>query len=84
MQTEEFTKNIELLIEIAKESQIAVMCAEAVPWRCHRSLIGDALLTRHIEVIDIMDIKNSKPHSMTSFAQVHKDIITYPVVADSN
>ena len=54
------------------------MCAEAVPWRCHRSLIGDVLLIHDIQVIDIMTEKVSKPHKMTSFAKVEGNVITYP------
>ncbi len=54
------------------------MCAEAVPWRCHRSLIGDALIARGIRVEDIMSVKSSRVHSMTSFARVRKNVITYP------
>lgn len=51
MQTEEFQQALELLIELAREEPTAIMCAEAVPWRCHRSLIADALLVRGIEVL---------------------------------
>lgn len=50
MQTPEFRTNLDELIELAKSERIAIMCAEAVPWRCHRSLIADALLARGIEV----------------------------------
>jgi uncharacterized protein (DUF488 family) len=78
MQTPEFKESLEQLIEIAAERQTAIMCAEAVPWRCHRSLIGDALLIRNIPVIDIMTEKTSRPHALTSFAKVDGDTITYP------
>ena len=54
MQTEPFARGIDRLIDRAKEKTVAIMCAEAVPWRCHRSLIADALLVRHISVKDIM------------------------------
>jgi len=54
MLTEEFEKNLEELIRLAKSGQIALMCAEALPWRCHRSLIADALLVRDIRVEHIM------------------------------
>src|SRR5665213_2784055 len=53
MQTPEFRKNLDDLIELARSEPIAIMCAEAVPWRCHRSLIADALLARGIEVREI-------------------------------
>ncbi len=67
-------------IQIAKEKRIVIMCAEAVPWRCHRSLIGDALLIRDVSVVDIMTAKSSKPHLLTRFAQVSGDKITYPAL----
>jgi uncharacterized protein (DUF488 family) len=54
------------------------MCAEAVPWRCHRSLIGDALLVRDIKVEDILSEKSLQPHKITPFAKVEGDRVTYP------
>ncbi len=54
------------------------MCAEAVPWRCHRSLVGDALLVRHVVVEDIMSTRNCSPHKLTKFAQVNDEQILYP------
>jgi len=78
MQTPEFTKGLKELIGLAKEKRVAIMCAEAVPWRCHRSLIGDALLVRDIKVEDILSEKSSQPHKMTSFAKVEGDRVTYP------
>jgi uncharacterized protein (DUF488 family) len=54
------------------------MCAEAVPWRCHRSLIGDALKARGIEVEDIMSATQTKEHVLTSFAKVEGTQVTYP------
>lgn len=78
MQTPEFAQNIEQLIKIAAEKRTAIMCAEAVPWRCHRSLIGDALLVRNIEVVDIMNENVSRPHALTPFAQIDGARITYP------
>jgi uncharacterized protein (DUF488 family) len=78
MQTTQFTQNIEQLIKIAEEKQTAIMCAEAVPWRCHRSLIGDALLIRGIVVVDIISDKVTQPHVLTSFAKIDGERITYP------
>lgn len=78
MQTLEFKISMEQFIGIAKEKQTVIMCAEAVPWRCHRSLIGDALLIRNTQVVDIMTEKVSKPHKMTPFAKVQENVITYP------
>jgi uncharacterized protein (DUF488 family) len=78
MQTPQFATGVKQLIEIAKTKQTVIMCAEAVPWRCHRSLIGDALLVSKINVEDIMSEKLSKPHAMTAFAKVVGSSITYP------
>ena len=78
MQTPEFFSAIDQLITLARESRSAVMCAEAVPWRCHRSLIGDALLARNIRVEDIFDENTSKPHLLTPWAKVDGTRITYP------
>jgi len=78
MQTLEFTQSLEKLVEISARQQTVIMCAEAVPWRCHRSLIGDALIIRNIPVIDIMTEKASKPHLLTPFARVNGHTITYP------
>lgn len=79
MQTEEFKEGLKDLIGIAKERVTAIMCSEAVPWRCHRSMVGDALLARKFKVIDIFDEKNARPHSITSFAEVRGREITYPI-----
>ncbi len=78
MQTDAFTEGIDKLIELSNEASTAIMCAEAVPWRCHRSLIGDALLVRGIDVVDIMTEKSSNRHELTSFAKVQGLTITYP------
>ncbi len=78
MQTKEFEAGLERLIKLARQKRSAIMCAEAVPWRCRRSLIGDALVVRGIRVEDIMSEKTSRPHSLTSFARVRKNVVTYP------
>ena len=78
MQTDEFAKNIEKLIDYAHKKRIAIMCAEAVPWRCHRSLIGDALLVRGLEVADIMSRTSVKPHELTPWARVRGKQVFYP------
>ncbi|MBI5670728.1 MAG: DUF488 domain-containing protein [Chloroflexi bacterium] len=78
MQTDEFEQNLNRLIAIAGRSLTAIMCAEAVPWRCHRSLIADALLVRGIPVEDIMSLTKRQPHRLTPFAQVDGARITYP------
>lgn len=78
METDEFEQGLEKLIEVAQEKTVVIMCAEAVPWRCHRSLIGDALLARDIEVIDIYSATTAKPHSLTAWAVVQGKRVTYP------
>jgi uncharacterized protein (DUF488 family) len=78
MQTPEFWNAVARLEELARERRIAVMCAEAVPWRCHRSLIADALVVRGDEVAHITSMSEPAPHRMTPFARVENGRITYP------
>lgn len=78
MQTVEFTEGLEELIKISKKMITAIMCAEAVPWRCHRSLVSDALLVRNIPVCEIIAKGNIREHTPTSFAVVDGTTITYP------
>lgn len=80
MQTPEFGKSIASLVELAEKRQTVIMCAEAVPWRCHRSLISDALLARGITVEDIMNQSLRKPHIYTSYAKIDGENVTYPGV----
>jgi uncharacterized protein (DUF488 family) len=78
MQTPEFTSSIEDLIALSEGEQIVVMCAESVPWRCHRSLIADALTIRGVGVEHIMSATKRDPHSLTRFAVIDGQRITYP------
>ena len=78
MQGHEFETNLEELIKIASQSEVVLMCAETLPWRCHRSLIADALLVRGIPVTHILKIGSSQEHRMTSFARVSGTALTYP------
>lgn len=78
METAEFEKNLDGLLESAGEKRTVIMCAEAVPWRCHRSLIADALLARGIQAEHILSETDRKPHSLTSFAKVNGTRVTYP------
>ena len=78
MQTPEFRKNLDDLIELARSEQIAIMCAEAVHWRCHRSLIADALLARGIEVREITNATRTQPHSLTPWGKITGTQVTYP------
>ncbi|MCL4505355.1 MAG: DUF488 domain-containing protein [Chloroflexi bacterium] len=80
MQTQEFRDALAQLIALAAETRCVIMCAEAVPWRCHRSLIGDALLVRGVAVQDILSATSCKPHKLTPWAKVEGDRITYPAV----
>ncbi len=82
MQTAEFQHAVEELVALGKVSRTAIMCAEAVPWRCHRSLVGDALIVRHIPVEDIMSARKSSPHKLTKFAHVKGEQILYPPEID--
>lgn len=82
MATAEFRAALDRLLDLAKAKRTVIMCAEAVPWRCHRSLIGDALLVRGIRVEDIMNATTRKEHPMTPFAQAHGTEITYPAPQD--
>lgn len=78
MQTPEFAAGVEHLIELATEKPSAIMCAEAVPWRCHRSLVGDAVTARGMPVFDIFNATKAEPHRMTPFAKVDGIRVTYP------
>jgi hypothetical protein len=82
MQTTEFAEGLQRLIRLAEEKPTAIMCAEAVPWRCHRSMIADALAIRGIRVRHILNEKRGQVHSVTPFAHVDGDEITYPGAAD--
>jgi hypothetical protein len=84
MQTAEFEESLLELIDLAREERIAVMCAEAVPWRCHRSLIADALVARGITVEHIMTATRRDTHKLTPWAVVKKRRVTYPGDASTN
>jgi uncharacterized protein (DUF488 family) len=78
MQTEEFETSLEDLIKLTESEKVALMCVEAVPWRCHRSLIADALVVRGIRVQHIIGTKQLLEHALTPFARVDGTRITYP------
>ena len=78
MQTEEFERGITKLLKQAEQKTTVIMCAEALPWRCHRSMIGDALLVRNIKVVDIFDKNKTSEETLTDFAKVQGTNITYP------
>ena len=78
MQTPDFRRALRKLIGLARQKRVAVMCAEAVPWHCHRSLIADALLVRGIPVAEIQSRTRTRPHLLTTWARVEGTRITYP------
>ena len=78
MQTPEFKAHLDELAAQATTRRTAIMCAESVPWRCHRSLIADALTARGIPVDHIMSATKANPHRLTSFAVVDGTRVTYP------
>jgi uncharacterized protein (DUF488 family) len=78
MQGDAFEEALASLIEIAAESRTAIMCSEAVPWRCHRSLISDALTARGIPVAHLVGRGRPQRHALTSFAHVEDGRVTYP------
>ena len=78
MQTGAFQTALNELQELAQQHITAIMCAEAVPWRCHRSLISDALTTLGWQVLHITSNKTAKPHELTPFLKVHNGKLMYP------
>lgn len=84
MQTPDFAKGLHDLIKMFDQKPTAIMCAEAVPWRSHRSLVGDALLVRGFDVQGIMGVTITKPQQLTQFAVVRGHKITYPASDKSN
>ncbi len=81
MQTKEFTEQLLHLMALARKDCIAIMCAEALPWRCHRSLIADALVVRNVRVEHIISKDSIIRHELTEWAQVEGTRITYPLYA---
>jgi uncharacterized protein (DUF488 family) len=83
MQTAEFEQSLEELIQLANQKRIVLMCAEAVPWRCHRSLIADALLVRGIRVENIMSLTSRTVQTLTPFAKIRGTTVAYPIEAST-
>lgn len=78
MQTAPFVDGLAHLLALAAEQTLTLMCSEAVPWRCHRSLIADALIVRGVTVRDIFSRTRATDHKLTPFAQVEGHHLTYP------
>jgi uncharacterized protein (DUF488 family) len=83
MQTPPFLEGLERLMDAAAKTPLAMMCSEAVPWRCHRSLIADALVVRGWAVLDVMSPTKATPHKLTPFARVDGTRVTYPPSTDA-
>ena len=79
MQTQEFTDSLLKIVALARENRLALMCAEALPWRCHRNLLSDALVIRHIKVEHIISKDSVINHVVNELAQVEGTKITYPL-----
>lgn len=80
MQSEEFKRALGELMDISSNRTTAIMCAEAVPWRCHRSLVADALVVRDVKVWEIISDTDPRPHKLTPFAVVDGEEVSYPKV----
>ena len=78
MQSEAFHEALESLIHLGSRKRVAIMCAEAVPWRCHRSLVADALIVRGVPVVEILSENSHRAHKLTPFARIDGTSITYP------
>jgi uncharacterized protein (DUF488 family) len=78
MQTPEFERDLTGLVALAARERVAIMCAEAVPWRCHRSLVADALVARGVDVRHITSLTRAEPHALTPFARVDGARVSYP------
>jgi uncharacterized protein (DUF488 family) len=81
MQTPAFEESLQNLLEIAQKDVVALMCAEMLPWRCHRSLIGDALVARGVRVEDIFSLTKAQEHVLRSWAHVEGTRVSYPTPA---
>ena len=78
MQTPAFSEALGSLMQMARGRRVAIMCAEAVPWRCHRSLVADALNVQGVPAVEIMSAGSHRLHTLTPFAHVEGKVITYP------
>ena len=78
MQTSEFEAHLQKLLGLAARARLAIMCAEAVHWRCHRSLIADALSAWGVQVEHISSVKRRNPHTLTPWARIDGVHVTYP------
>ena len=77
MDSQDFAAGLDRVMALAKERRSALMCAEALPWRCHRSLIADALLARGWDVLEVLSEKEARPHRLTAFARLEGTRVIY-------
>jgi len=78
MQTPEFERQVQELLKPGAQKSTCIMCAEAVPWRCHRSLIADALTARKVPVFHILSPTRAEAHKLTAFARIEGNTVDYP------
>ncbi|MGZ3693930.1 MAG: DUF488 domain-containing protein [Bdellovibrionota bacterium] len=78
METDIFKKSLKRLILLAKKKRVVVMCAEALPWRCHRRLIADAVIAKGLPVFDIMTKTSAVPHELPPWARIRSGKLGYP------
>ena len=79
MDTPEFEAGLARVLELARGSRPALLCAEAVPWRCHRSLIADALVARGVEILDVLSATSAREHTLPKFARIGEGRVVYDV-----
>lgn len=84
MQTAEFAENVETVVDLARIKRCVLMCAESVPWRCHRSMVADALSVRGLRIEHIIGKQKPRAHALTPFAHVEGTGITYPPEQDDH
>jgi uncharacterized protein (DUF488 family) len=78
MSTSDFREALASLRTLARRKRTAILCAEALPWRCHRWLLSDALLAEGVEVEHILGSSAARPHRMSAFARRRGGTLTYP------
>ena len=81
MQSAEFQAAFQELTAVAGERRTAIMCAEALPWQCHRRIIADLLIAHGWEVFDIMSAGKARPHALTDFAKITDQTVSYPAAS---
>jgi len=79
MQTKEFTEQLLKIVVLSQENRLALMCAEALPYKCHRILLSDVLTARHIQVLHIINKENTVTHKINELAQVNGGRVSYPL-----